>query len=309
MSRMPPLAEEAMTDPQRKRFHELWQLRGERPGGPGSFWIRSPAISEAAEPMRQQMERKAGVPKALSELAMLVAARHWSTPFAWGRHEPQAIKAGIDPAAVSAIRAGRPPQFDDERAGLVHDMSWELLRTGGLSDALYARAASAFTEPQLVEMVSEIGYACLVALANATFAPDPPPGIVDDLEKGPAPVAPKAVPSRPTRLPAPAWSHCPAIAACAQRYEDALGAQLSMDAEMRRLITSLVADFWNGRANPPDNLAASFVLEILSQGGPSEATFAQAVERFGLVVVTELTAIVGYVTMRTLTANVFGRAL
>ncbi len=306
---MPPLAEEAMTDAQRTRFHELWKLRGERPGGPGSFWIRSPAISEAAEPMRQQMERKAGVPKALSELAMLVAARHWSTPFAWGRHEPQAIKAGVDATAVKAIRDLRAPQFNDERAHLVHDMSWELLRTGGLSDATYARAASLFAEPLLIEMVSEIGYACLVALANATFAPDPPPGIIDDLEKGPAPIVPQSVPSRPTRLSAPGWSRCPAIAICAERYEDAFNLHLTMDAEMRSLITGLVADFWNGCANPPDNLAANFALEILTRGGPSDGTFAQAVAQFGLVVVTELTSIVGYMTMRTLVANVFGRAL
>lgn len=306
---MPPLAEEAMTEAQRKRFHELWELRGERPGGPGSFWIRSPAISEAAEPMRQQMERKAGVPKALSELAMLVAARHWSTPFAWGRHEPQAIKAGITADAVAALRDGHAPSFGDERAQLVHDMSWELLRTGGLSDASYTRAAAMFDEPLLIEMVSEIGYACLVALANATFAPDPPPGVVDDLQKGPAPMAPKAVPSRPTRLPAPAWSRCPPIATCALRYEDTFNLHLSMDAEMRSLIVGLVADFWNGRANPPDNLAASFALEILARGGPGDETFAQAIERFGLVVVTEFTAMVGYVTMRTLVANVFGRAL
>lgn len=306
---MPPLAEEAMTEAQHKRFYELWELRGERPGGPGSFWIRSPAISEAAEPMRQQMERKAGVPKALSELAMLVAARHWSTPFAWGRHEPQAIKAGIATDAVAAIRHGRTPAFGDERAQIVHDISWELLRTGGLSDASYARAASMFAEPLLVEMVSEIGYACLVALANATFAPDPPPGIVDDLEKGTAPIAPKSVPSRPTRLPAPAWSRCPPIATCAQRYEDAFKLHLTMDPRMRALVTGLVEDFWNGRANPPDNLAATFALEILVRGGPRDETFAQAVEHFGLVVVTELTSIVGYVTMRTLVANVFGRAL
>ena len=306
---MPPLAEEAMTETQRRRFHELWQLRGERPGGPGSFWIRSPAISEAAEPMRQQMERRSGVPKALTEVAMLVAARHWSAPFAWGRHEPQAIKAGIEAEAVAALRSGRTPKFVDEQAQAVHDMSWELLQTGGLTDTSYARAAKLFTEPTLVEMVSEIGYACLVALANATFAPDPPPGVMDDLEHGPPPVIPAPVPSRPTRLSSPAWRLCPAIATCAQRYEDAFGLHLAMDGEMRTLITGLIADFWNGHAVVPANLAAEFVIQVLRDGQPSEATFQKASDQFGLVVVTELTALIGYTTLRTLVANVFGGAL
>ena len=78
------------------------------------------------------------------------------------------------------------------------------------------------------------------------------------------------------------------------------------------LLPQLVRQMISDAPRMPMLLQENFtvkLIELLREGKPRDETFAAACEQLGLVVVTELCAIVGYTTMRTLVANVFGRAL
>ena len=354
MSRMPYLAEAAMTDRQLRRARELTALRGKPVSGPGAFWLRNPFISECAEPMRQHMEQGTSLPLALSELAILMTARHWSATYAWCRHEPQVIKAGIEASAVEDLRACRIPKFADDRATIVELVVRTLLETGGLDDDAYGRALAAFGLPALVELVSLAGYGSLVSLANATFEPDPPDGVYDYLPPGASPVAPMVCHAHAPRLEASedagtrggligaaaaAWGHCPKITECARGYDETLRMHLTMAPATGALIVLLVARYWLAWSLWPDlerfasargldaetidalakgsrpstlsreqAIAYDVAAELLAAGRTSDAIFASARDSLGLTVLTEIPAIVGFLTMVCLTANVFAPA-
>jgi 4-carboxymuconolactone decarboxylase len=59
------------------------------------------------------------LPPRLSELAILITARHWTAQYEWYAHHPLAIKAGLDPAVAADIANGqRPNAMKDDEAAL-----------------------------------------------------------------------------------------------------------------------------------------------------------------------------------------------
>jgi 4-carboxymuconolactone decarboxylase len=77
---------------------------------------------------------------------------------------------------IEAIRERRTPDFsrDDER--LVYDLTVELNTTRTLSDASYRRGMEMFGEQIMVELVSAIGFYCMVGMTLNAFAVPVPSG-------------------------------------------------------------------------------------------------------------------------------------
>jgi 4-carboxymuconolactone decarboxylase len=103
-------------------------------------------------------------------LMILVAARQSTAQYAWYIHEPHALKFGIAPEIVQAIRERRTPDFtrDDER--LVYDLTMDLNTTRTLSEKSYQRGMTMFGEQVMVELVSAIGFYAMVAMTLNAFA-------------------------------------------------------------------------------------------------------------------------------------------
>ena len=119
---------------------------------------------------RVKLERR------LLELMILVAARQATAQYAWFIHEPYALRFGISPEIVQAIRERRTPDFtrDDER--LVYDVTMELNTTRTLSEASYQRGMALFGEEVMVELASAIGFYSMVAMTLNAFAVSVPDG-------------------------------------------------------------------------------------------------------------------------------------
>ncbi len=114
------------------------------------------------------------LPKRLSELAICVTGRRWSSQVEWFVHARAAEQAGIAPAALEAIKDGRPPAFGDAQDALVYDFARELQQEGRVSDATYATARDAFGVKGVVELTALIGYYTMVSMTlNAHGIPLP----------------------------------------------------------------------------------------------------------------------------------------
>jgi len=111
----------------------------------------------------------------MSELAILVATRHFSATYAWCRHAVAASRAGLDRAVIEALADRQQPTCSDPMEAMVYGVSRELLETTGLSVATYARALAALGPKRLVELVALVGYGWMLSLAVNTFEPDPFP--------------------------------------------------------------------------------------------------------------------------------------
>jgi len=168
---LPPL--ERMTEQQRAAAQAL--IDGPRKGVYGPFLplMRSPVLLERMAKVGEYLRFDSVLDTRIRELATCVSARHVANQFEWHMHAPLAVKAGVDAAAIDAIRQGARPVSglkDDESLAL--DFSLELLHTHGCSEPTYRRAVDRFGEQGVVELTSLLGYFVMVSwLMNVAHTP------------------------------------------------------------------------------------------------------------------------------------------
>src|SRR5205085_8776377 len=109
MSRLPEL-DPAKFSPEQKKVHEAI-LKGPRGKvvGPLKVWLNNPGLAEHAQALGAYARFNSSLPPRLSELAICVPGALCKANYARFAHAPLASKAGIDSAAIQAIRSGPPP--------------------------------------------------------------------------------------------------------------------------------------------------------------------------------------------------------
>jgi 4-carboxymuconolactone decarboxylase len=177
---LPP--EEAMTPEQKEAVAEVVSgLRGRVPA-PMIAWLRNPELARRAQKLGELLRYQTSLEPRLSELAILVCARHWTAHYEWMAHKRDGLKAGMDPEVVAAIAARRPPALKDAQERAVYDVATTLLATTRLPAALHASATAALGERGLVELVGLLGYYSMVALTLNAFEIGLPEGAQPELQ-------------------------------------------------------------------------------------------------------------------------------
>ena len=103
-------------------------LRGRIPA-PMVAWLRNPELARRGQRLGELLRYQTTLEPRLSELAILITARHWTSHYEWTAHKREGLKAGMDPEAVAAIAARRPPALRDEAERAVYEVSSALLAT------------------------------------------------------------------------------------------------------------------------------------------------------------------------------------
>ena len=176
MSRLPDLRDEDMTADQKRVRDEIAAGPRGKVVGPLRVWLHSPGLAEHAQKLGAYARYHSTLPPELSELAILVTARHWRAAFEWSAHVGPARAAGSPEAAIEAIRTGAEPAFEDAKSRAVYTVARKLHETRGLSDATYADAEAALGRQGLVDLVGILGYYTLVAMTLNAFAVPTPDG-------------------------------------------------------------------------------------------------------------------------------------
>jgi 4-carboxymuconolactone decarboxylase len=158
-------------------------IAGKRGAAPPPMmaWLNSPEMARHATRLGETMRFNTMFPPKLSEIAILVTARHWSAHYEWWAHKRLALKGGVDPKIIDAIRDRRTPQFDDPKAQMIYEVATSLHEGHGLSRALYDDAVKLLTERGLVEIIGLCGYYTLVSMTLNTFEFELPEGEVSEL--------------------------------------------------------------------------------------------------------------------------------
>lgn len=179
--RLKELPIEDMDADQRAMVERMMASKTQRIIGPMTAWLRCPPVGKRAYELGDYARHGSTHEKRISELAILIAGRHWSAQVEWCVHKVEALKAGIDPTIIDAIEARQRPVFDKADEELVYDLLTELLETKQVSNATYARAISMFGESKLVELIAIFGHYNHVAMVLNTFRVPVPPGWADPL--------------------------------------------------------------------------------------------------------------------------------
>ena len=169
MARMVMIPQAEMTDDQRAACDEASSgLRGAVPT-PMIAWIRNSELARRAQRLGELLRYQTELAPRLSELAILVCARHWTSHVEWTAHKREALKAGLDPAVAASIAARRRPDFASEEEAVIYDVASVLLTQGRIEPILYQTALDRLGERALVELVALVGYYSLVALTLNAF--------------------------------------------------------------------------------------------------------------------------------------------
>lgn len=175
MNRLEPLDINALT-PEQQAVLDAMQSgpRGARHGrlgliGPFGVWVRSPIVGNAAQAFGAVVRFESQLPENVKEAAICTVGAHFHAKFEFAAHGPMAIAAGVSETAVEAIRRGEPPTLEDDGENLAYEIATALLTDHRMSDSLYSRARETFSENELIELVTIIGYYCLVSLTLNAF--------------------------------------------------------------------------------------------------------------------------------------------
>lgn len=167
-------------DPAKRRVYDAI-LSGPRGNviGPLRVWLTSPEMADKIQQLGQFIRFGMCIEPRLSELAILVVGTDWKSGFEFWAHSAFALKGGLDPAVVEALRTGKTPAFKNNDEAIVYALSTELVKNRRVSAATYKRAVEALGEQAVVEIVGAVGYYSLVCATINAFEIELPPGEKD----------------------------------------------------------------------------------------------------------------------------------
>lgn len=155
--------------------------RGRVPG-PMIGWLPHPELARRAQRLGELLRFDTSLEPTLSELAILICARHWSSHYEWTAHKRIALQAGLDPQTVADIAARKQDPFlHGAREGAVFAVASTLLAQTKLDDALYAQGRDTLGERGMVDLVAILGYYSMVALTLNAFELGLPDALAPEL--------------------------------------------------------------------------------------------------------------------------------
>lgn len=169
MARIEAYTEQEMTPEQREVCAEVVSGRRGRIPAPMIAWLRNPELARRGQKLGELLRFETSLGPRLSELAILVCGRHWTSHHEWTAHKKLALEVGLSAEAIAAIAARRVPVLADTKEGVVFEVATTLLSTGRVPRALYERGVSVLGEEGIVELVAVVGYYCLVSLTLNAF--------------------------------------------------------------------------------------------------------------------------------------------
>jgi len=163
-NRFAPLQWSQMSEAQKTMTRHVLDGPRTAMSGPFNVMLRSPVMGDLAQELGAQVRFNSTLPPPLREMAILMAARHWTGQYEWQAHKALALEAGLDPAIVAAIAAGERPSSMEPREAALHRFCTELLATKHVSDDTFAATKAAFGEQGMTEIMFTLGYYSLVSM-------------------------------------------------------------------------------------------------------------------------------------------------
>ena len=170
-----------MNADQKQTYEEA--IAGKRGSAPAPMmaWLNSPAMARHATRLGEELRFNTMFPAKLSEIAILVTARHFTAHYEWWAHKRLALKGGMDVAIIDAIRDRRTPVFDDPKAQMIYVVAKALHENHKLTKSVYDDAVKELTERGLVEVIGLCGYYSLVSMTLNAFEFEVPAGETPEL--------------------------------------------------------------------------------------------------------------------------------
>jgi 4-carboxymuconolactone decarboxylase len=132
--------------------------------GPYNVMLRSPVFADRMKRLLDYLRFNNSLPKKLSEFAILIQGRLWTSQVEWYAHYPLALKAGLPASVADDLKANIRPRNMAPDEEVVYDVCMTLSTRHEISDELFKRAKAVLGEQQLVDLVAVSGTYVTVAM-------------------------------------------------------------------------------------------------------------------------------------------------
>jgi 4-carboxymuconolactone decarboxylase len=140
-----------------------------RIAGPMHAWFLNPIYGSLIQKVGAFCRYETSLPPRLSELAIIVVARHWNANVEWFAHSKIALEKGVAQSTVDAIENNQRPDFEHDDEALIYDVTKSILETKRVADDLFEKAQKEMGQKTLFELTAIIGYYCNVAVQLNVF--------------------------------------------------------------------------------------------------------------------------------------------
>jgi 4-carboxymuconolactone decarboxylase len=137
--------------------------------GPFNSMLLSPPIGNAVQGLGAALRFETRLTDRERELAILLVAHRWQSPFERTAHEAIARKVGVSDDEIECLSRGETPSLDDDGERAVVALTRELVETWNVTDASYARAVDALGTARVYELTTIVGHYSLLALHLRVF--------------------------------------------------------------------------------------------------------------------------------------------
>jgi len=141
---------------------------------PYRAYIHSPELAVRLQAMSDYGQWNTQQPARLSEFAILITARQWSSQWIWRDHYTLAIKGGLDPKVALDLAAGRRPAGMKEDEAILYDLAMQIYRDKAVTDTMYDKAQIQFGERGILDLLGIMGYYDTVAMILIAARAIPP---------------------------------------------------------------------------------------------------------------------------------------
>lgn len=169
--RLPAIPDDQLSERQRELRQAIFSgpRAKTRIDGPFAVFMHAPDYGDLAQQLGAFCRFRTTLAPRLSEFAILATARQWRAQYEWCAHAPLAERAGVKPATIRDLRAGRRPKSAPADECAIYDFVHELYRTRRVSDATYRRVHKLLGNTGTVELVGLLGYYTLISMTLNVF--------------------------------------------------------------------------------------------------------------------------------------------
>jgi 4-carboxymuconolactone decarboxylase len=166
--RFPQLTMDTLPKEARPLAEEITKISSVGLSGPYNIMLRSPVMADRMKRLLDYLRFNNSLPPKLSEFAILIQGRLFTSNVEWYAHYPLAIKAGMSESVIADLKANRYPRGMKEDEAAVYDVCMQLSNRQHISDDLFQRAKTVLGgEQQIVDLVTISGtYVALAMMLN-----------------------------------------------------------------------------------------------------------------------------------------------
>ena len=166
------LTPDTLTPEQKPVYEAIAAARKGSVPKPFHVFLQSPQLTDKAQQLGALLRYETGLSPRLSELAILITAKHWDARYEWRVHEGEARKAGVPEDVIRAIASGTRPALAGDDA-IVFEFASAFFANRNVPDSVFNAAVERLGHKTVVELSSILGYYSMLAIVMAIYRVEP----------------------------------------------------------------------------------------------------------------------------------------